>query len=449
MDAGALDEILPERRLRPDVKSEAGKSNDGGVGGVSRVARDWTNVSELLARAVVPAPNKVAERTGKDGGGKEAAPRESTAKSDPRVKAVAPGAVLLVGCGGNVEYFEAFGCRSLVPEQTPLGKGMVFDVASLTKVLVTTTLAMQLMESGELAFDRRLSRIFQTFGTHGKESMTIAHLLTHTSGYPPTAPFYKSIARADTMGRSGLMTSRGAAELVYNEIFRARLDNMPGKVTRYSDIGFLLLGHAIETVTGTSLDKLAAKNVFKPLGLKATGYIDLANMRRRGLEPVVDDIVPTARCPWRGRVLCGEVHDDNAWAMGGVAAHAGVFSTAHDVHLFASEMIRCYRGRGTLVSADVIRSFWTRANIDPSSSWAYGWDMPSPHGSSSGRFFPAHSVGHLAFTGCSLWIDPEREIDVVLLTNRIHPSPENQQIREFRPAIHDAVMTALGYAGGA
>ncbi len=400
------------------------------------MTRDWSNVSELLTRAVVPYTGSAKDVSG-----------ESHQRGDARVKAVAPGAVLLVGAGGNIEFFEAAGCRSVVPEMTPLRKDMVFDVASLTKVVVTTALAMQLVENGELAFDRRLSRIFQTFGTHGKESMTIGHLLTHTSGYPPTAPFYKSIARADTMGRSGLMTSRGAAELVYNEIFRARLDNMPGKVTRYSDIGFLLLGHAIETVTGMSLDKLAVKNIFRPLGLKATGFIDLANMRRRGLEPVTDEIVPTARCPWRGRVLCGEVHDDNAWAMGGIAAHAGVFSTAMDLHLFATELIRCYHGKGKLISSMVMRQFWTRANLDPASSWAFGWDMPSAHGSSSGHYFPVNSVGHLAFTGCSLWIDPEREVSVVLLTNRIHPSPDNQQIREFRPVIHDAVMAALGYVG--
>ena len=389
------------------------------------VVRDWSKVQSALEKATVAPTAGAAE--GRD-------------------KVVSPGAVLLVGSQGVVEFFGYAGSRSVLPLVTPLEKEMVFDVASLTKVMITTTLVMQMVEAGELTLDRRLSRIFQTFGTHGKESMTIGHLLAHCSGYPPTAPFYKTIARAEHMGRAGLLSSRGAAEMVYNEIFRARLDNMPGKSTKYSDIGFLLLGHALEIISGTSIDKLATRNVIRPLELKSTGFIDLENLHRRGLEPVSEQIVPTAKCPWRGKVLCGEVHDDNAWAMGGIAAHAGLFSTAEDIHAFATEMINCYHGKGSLLRADTVRTFWAPPRIDPSSTWAYGWDTPSAQGSSAGRFFSANSVGHLAFTGCSLWIDPERELDVVLLTNRVHPTPDNQQIREFRPFIHDLVMETMGYA---
>ncbi|MFN8389762.1 MAG: serine hydrolase domain-containing protein [Bdellovibrionota bacterium] len=385
---------------------------------------DWTKVDDALRGAAASWPEK----------------------HEGRRTVVFPGAVLLVGQGGEIKYHKAFGCRSLVPELTELKSDMVFDIASLTKVLVTTTLAMQLVQEDLLSLDWRLSRIFQTFGTHGKETMTVRHLLTHMSGYTGTSPYYKSIAKADNAGRSGVMTSRSAVEMVYNEIFRSKLENMPGKVTRYSDIGFILLGNAIEVVSGQHLDKLALKQVIRPLGLESTGYIDLSTMRRRGLEPVLDSIVPTARCPWRGRILCGEVHDDNAWAMGGVAAHAGIFSTATDVHRFARELIECYHGRGSLVEKDTVRKFWTVAGDDPHSTWALGWDTPSKTGSSSGQFFSPGSVGHLGFTGCSLWIDPERELDVVLLTNRIHPSTENNAIREFRPVIHDLVMEALGYA---
>jgi CubicO group peptidase (beta-lactamase class C family) len=169
-------------------------------------------------------------------------------------------------------------------------------------------------------------------------------------------------------------------------------------------------------------------------------------MKRRGLAPVTDMIAPTAECPWRERILCGEVHDDNAWAMGGVAGHAGLFSTARDVHAFATEMIDCYHGRGGLVSQDTVRKFWTLDNSIEGSSWALGWDTPSPEHSSSGRYFSRNSVGHLGFTGCSLWIDPDRELDVVLLSNRVHPNPENNLIREFRPLIHDLVMETLGLA---
>ena len=381
---------------------------------------DWGKVDEALQKAAAPL-------------------------SDERRASVFPGASMVVSQGGEVLYRQTVGCRSLQPDRTVLKPDMVFDVASLTKVLVTVTLCMRLVEEDLLNLDWRLSRIFQTFGTHGKETMTVRHLLTHMSGYAATHPYYKYIAKADSSDRTGVMTSRSASEMIHNEIFRSKLENMPGKVTRYSDIGFMLLGHAIETITGQTLDKLAVKHVFKPLDLQSTGYIDLSSIKRKGLEPVLENIVPTARCPWRGRILCGEVHDDNAWAMGGIAPHSGIFSTADDIHKFGLEMLNCYLGRGSLVEQEIVRKFWTIAGDDPHSSWALGWDTPSAEGSSSGKYFSSASIGHLAFTGCSLWIDPERELDVILLTNRIHPTPENNAIREFRPVIHDLVMHTLGY----
>ena len=364
-----------------------------------------------------------------------------------RRRIVVPGGVLLVGQGGETVFCSAFGCRSLLPVLSPVEADTVYDVASLTKVIVTTTLVMKLVEKGLLDFNKKLSHIFQTFGTHGKERMTVRHLLTHTSGYPATAPYYRQIAKDDQGSRAGMLASRGAVEAIYHEIFRARIDNLPGKVTRYSDIGFILLGHAIEVLTNSTLDKLALKQIFGPLGLRSMGYVDLNLLRSQGLTPDTGVIAPTAECPWRGRILCGEVHDDNAWVMGGVAPHAGVFSTADDVHRFASEMIACWHGRGSLVSQELLRQFWTVDGTDPKSTWALGWDTPSRERSSSGQYFSPRAVGHLGYTGCSLWIDPEREIDVVLLTNRIHPSPENTGIREFRPLIHNLVMEALGYGG--
>jgi CubicO group peptidase (beta-lactamase class C family) len=355
-----------------------------------------------------------------------------------------PGAVLSVGLGGETVYHRAFGCRSVVPEKTRMQEDTVFDVASLTKVLVSTFLTMGLVDRGQLEVDRRLSRIFQTFNTHGKERMTIRHLLTHTSGYPATFPYFRTLVKADKGVRSGVLSSRAAIDMVYQEIFRAKLENLPGKVTKYSDVGFILLGHAIELLGGMSLDKLCARNIVKPLGLKNTGFIEHAALRRKGLEPVNEMIAPTAHCSWRGRLLSGEVHDDNAWAMGGIAAHAGVFSNASDIHLICRELIEAYHGRSQLLSKDVVRKFWTRDDIDPKSTWALGWDTPSPEASSAGRYFGPNSVGHLSYTGCSVWIDPDREIDVILLSNRIHPSIENKQIAHFRPLIHDLVMETLG-----
>lgn len=394
---------------------------------------NWSKVEEAFETAVVPFPMK-----------SDSAQYEHVSKKHFAF----PGAVLLVGQDREVLYHKAFGCRSLQPAISSMEKDTVFDIASLTKVLVTTTLMMQLVDRGQVDVDSGLSRIFQTFSTLGKERMKVRHLLAHCSGYPATLPFYKQIIKADRGERTGIMASRGALEMVYNEIFRTRLEHAPGTATMYSDLGFMLLGAAVEMLSGGAhLDRVAKRDILLPLGLQSTGYIDLSQIRRRGLEQVSDVIAPTAYCPWRNRILCGEVHDDNAWAMGGIAGHSGVFSTALDLHTFTSEMIRCWHGQGTLVSQQVVRRFWTIDGTVPASSWALGWDTPSKVGSSAGKYFSPHSVGHLGFTGCSIWVDPERNLDVILLSNRIHPRTDNNGIREFRPLIHDLVMEVLGYDG--
>jgi CubicO group peptidase (beta-lactamase class C family) len=167
-------------------------------------------------------------------------------------------------------------------------------------------------------------------------------------------------------------------------------------------------------------------------------------MRSRKLTPVTDMIAPTEHCPWRKRVLCGEVHDDNAYAMGGVAGHAGLFASATDVHALATRLRACHRGEDDFVPPELMRLFWTRAGLVPGSTWALGWDTPSPGGSSAGSGFGPEAVGHLGFTGTSLWIDLARDLHVIFLTNRVHPHRENDRIREFRPRVHDAVMEVVG-----
>lgn len=386
---------------------------------------NWDKVDAVLRDAVVPFA--------------------ANATTEPKKNERAfPGAVMLIGCGGEVIYHKAFGCRSLLPEVSEMKPDTVFDISSLTKVLVTTSLCMYLVEQDMLEIDRRLSRIFQTFNTHGKERMTVRHLLAHTSGYAAHAPFYKRIAKADDAARCGFMSTRDAAEAVYQEIFRARLDNLPGKVAKYSDLGFILLGHAIETISSMQLGRLAQREIFSPLSMGSTGYIDLAAVKRRAVEPISDAIAPTNDCPWRKRLLCGEVQDENAWAMGGIAGHAGVFSTALDLHTFATELTECYHGRGKLFNRQVLKMFWKREEEPAGTDWALGWDTPSPRGSQAGQYFPRTAVGHLGYTGCSLWIDPEREVHIVLLSNRLHPYLDNNFIKEVRPRVHDVAMEAIG-----
>lgn len=358
---------------------------------------------------------------------------------------VTPGAVLLVGQQGEIVFHEAFGCRSLKPAASPMESDTVFDIASLTKALITTTLAMRAVDAGLLTLDRKVSSLLPGFGVLGKERISVQHLLQHSSGYPAWAPLYKSIERAERSGRTGIMMSRGAWHMMLQELYEMKLENLPGKVATYSDLGFLLLGAVIESVFGgIPLDRLAIKHIVAPLSLRSLGYIDISKLKARGLEADSDRIAPTAECPWRRKILCGVVHDDNAYVLGGVAPHAGIFSDAVDVHRIAAELIACYHGHGSLVRQETVQAFWTRDETILDSTWAVGWDTPSVKDSSAGKYFSEESVGHLGFTGCSVWIDPTREIDVVLLTNRVHPSVENTRIRQFRPLIHDLVMETLG-----
>jgi serine-type D-Ala-D-Ala carboxypeptidase len=199
----------------------------------------------------------------------------------------------------------------------------------------------------------------------------------------------------------------------------------------------------VEQVAGMSLDRFCHERIYRPLGLRATGFIDSSTARTRKFEPVPEMFAATENCPSRKRILIGEVDDENAFAMGGVAGHAGLFAPAREIDRIAAELIAIYHGRSNFVPEEIVREFWTRDGAVPGSTWALGWDMPSPIHSSSGHHFPPTAIGHLGFTGTSLWIDPDRQIAILVLTNRVHPSRENQAIREFRPKIHDLIMEAI------
>ncbi len=356
---------------------------------------------------------------------------------------VFPGAVILVSQGGDVLYHEAFGSRSLVPEQAPMSVDTVFDLSSLTKALATTTLVMLLAREGKLRPEDRVTRFVANFGAHGKFGVTVRHLLAHCSGLPAWRPYYRDIARDASSGRPNHVSSRGAREFVYEQIHRERLEYPTGTQAVYSDLGFLLLGELIELVVQAPLDRVCHERIFRPLGLRSTGFVDLSRLRREKLVPVEEAIAPTEQCSWRQKLLCGEVHDDNAWAVGGVAGHAGLFSTAADVDTLVSWLRACACGSDDTLPAELVQRFWTRDATVPDSTWALGWDTPAPAASSAGSRVSSRAVGHLGFTGTSIWIDLERDAHVILLTNRVHPDRHDERIREVRPRIHDAVWEAL------
>jgi CubicO group peptidase (beta-lactamase class C family) len=370
--------------------------------------------------------------------------RVEAAMQEAVAERVFPGAVLLVNKEGQVVYHRAFGQRSLEPEVTPLHEDTIFDLSSLTKPLATTTAFLLLVQERKLRIDDRVTRLFHNFGVYGKTHITFRHLLAHTSGLPGWRPYYKEILKVERGGRVNFLCSHGAKQHVYELIHREKPESVPGKAAVYSDLGFMLLGAAIEEVSGLSLDRFCHERIFKPLGLRSSSFIDLSLVRTRRLVPVTEMIAPTERCEWRKKVLCGEVHDDNAYAMGGVAGHAGLFASAADVNGLVSKLRDAYLGKSSFLPQSLMREAFRRDDATPQSTRALGWDTPSPAGSAAGTRFSRNSVGHLGFTGTSVWLDLDRAVHVILLSNRVHPSRSNEKIKEFRPLIHDLVMEAIG-----
>lgn len=356
---------------------------------------------------------------------------------------VFPGASLLVGAGDEVLYEQVFGFRSVVPDKTPLAPQTIYDLASLTKPLATTMAIMLLVRERKIRLDDQVTRFVPMFGVFGKSATTFRQLLNHTSGLPAHKPYFEMIAKNEKAGRINFVASQAAKNWVLGEIHREKAVTAPGAQVLYSDLGFMLLAETIEIISGLPLDRFCQERIFKPLALRSIAFVDLSQLRTRRLKPVVEMIAPTENCPWRKKILCGEVHDDNAYAMGGVAGHAGLFASARDIHALLARLGRCLRGQDDFLPAAILEEFLSRDMSVANSTYALGWDTPSPSGSSSGSYFSPRSVGHLGFTGTSVWWDLQKNCHVILLTNRVHPTRKNEKIREFRPLIHDLIMKAL------
>lgn len=327
-----------------------------------------------------------------------------------------PGGVLAVGNQTGLIHLHPFGRLTYAPDAPPVKPGTLYDLASLTKVIATTTMAMILVEEKRLDLDRPVHDFLPAFQGPGKEEVTVRHLLTHSSGLAATAPLFQEVR-----GKSAYVERIAAMDLTYP----------PGSKSVYSDLGVILLGEILEKTARRPLDVFVQERVFLPLGMKHTGF--------RPPRLLWPRIAPTEHDPWRGRMIQGEVHDENAFAMGGVAPHAGLFSTAGDLARFAGMLLN---GGGRIVSSETLEVFTKKADV-PDSDRALGWDTKSAEGSSAGTLFSPNSFGHTGFTGTSIWIDPERRIFLILLTNRVYPTRENDLIREVRPAVADAVVRAL------
>ena len=333
-----------------------------------------------------------------------------------------PGGVIAVGKDDALVHVKAFGRQTYEASAAAVAPDTIYDLASLTKVIVTTTMAMILVDEGKLDITKPVSAFLPKFRGEWKDRVTVFQLLTHSAGFEAVAPLYKELK-----GKDAYLERIESMDLVYE----------PGTKSLYSDLGEVLLGEILERVAGEPLDAFARRRIFEPLGMKETGYRPAAALFPR--------IAPTENDPWRGRLLRGEVHDENAFALGGVAAHAGLFGTAPDLARFAQMLLNggVYDNH-RIVSRETVERFTRRAGV-PDSSRALGWDTPSP-GSSAGTRFSPRSFGHTGFTGTSLWIDPERKLFLILLTNRVHPTRANDAVpKVVRAAVADAVVRALAH----
>jgi CubicO group peptidase (beta-lactamase class C family) len=324
-----------------------------------------------------------------------------------------PAAVVEVGRHAGPTWAEAFGQLEYGPGAPRCNLETIFDLASLTKVIATASIAMRAVEDVRVTLDTRVCDVIPAWSGADRRAVTMRHLLDHSSGLPAQDPLWKRL--------------KSPAD-VEAAICHLPLERAPGTAAVYSDVGFILLGRLLERALGAGLDEL-----FEPVRTLLGGRMSFVPHASRH-----DEIAPTEFDPWRNRLLRGEVHDENAALLGGVAAHAGLFGTAGDVGAFARLVLETFRQPTMLGRPETMRTFAARSQV-PGSSRALAWDTMLPTSSCGTRLTPG-AIGHTGFTGTSLWIDPELDLYVVLLSNRVHPTRTNNRWQPLRPRIHDAVV---------
>jgi CubicO group peptidase (beta-lactamase class C family) len=331
-----------------------------------------------------------------------------------------PGAVAVVGHRGTIVFRAAVG-RYGEDDPRPVADSTVYDLASLTKVVGLTTATLLLVADGAVALDEPVQRRVPEFAGDGIARVTVRHLLLHDSGLPAWRPLYQE------------GEDRAAALAL---VHATPLEAEPGARYVYSDLGAIVLTEVVERAAGAPIDSLVARRVTGPLAMTRTRY--------RPPAAWLPFIAPTERDPWRGRIVRGEVHDENAARLGGVSGHAGLFAPADDLVRFAQWLLDAWHGRPVTpaVPAELVRQFTARQDEPPGSSRAFGWDTPS-EGNSAGHCLGPRAFGHTGFTGTSIWLDPDLDLFIILLSNRVHPTRENAAIRRVRPAVADLAVRAV------
>lgn len=332
-----------------------------------------------------------------------------------------PGAVAVIARFGKVAAHRALGWAAVEPERRPMSPNTLFDLASLTKVMATLPAVLRLVEQGAFRLDDPLSLFFPDFRDEGREEIRIRHLLTHTAGFPPGSPVLREPA--------------GSREERIGRIASIPLEERPGSRVVYTDLGFILLGELVAKVSGQPLDRFVREQIHQPLGLTHAGYLPSGEAARNAAATEYRDYL--------GRHQCGEVHDENATALGGIAGHAGLFATAPEVAAYGQLWLD--GGAGVLAPATVAAATRDQTiGVPGQDHRGLGWIVVQPDSAymSCGDLFAPGSFGHTGFTGTSLWVDPSRQLVVALLTNRVHFGRTDHILR-LRPRFHNAVAAAL------
>lgn len=343
-------------------------------------------------------------------------------------KGVFPGAVLSIVTGEQILYQQAAGKAQLEPEERSIALETVFDLASLTKVLATTSAIMKLIESGKINLHDSIEKYFPEIG-QDKENINIYNLLTHTSGYQATVNLWEK-------------------KLNYKEKIEYILD-IPleygiGETINYSDPNFILLGEVVQRVTGKTLQEYTRENIFLPLKMGNTGFNPLDNLEKVNKK----DFAATEYCDRRERMVVGEVHDKNAYYLGGISGHAGLFSDINDLSKFVMMLLNNGIFNGTRIfSSLTVKTMIKNWTSELDKNRALGWELANNLGASGGIFLSKRAFGHTGFTGTSIWIDPEYNLGIILLSNRVHPSRKNRKIISFRPRFHNFVLAKLDCTG--
>lgn len=337
------------------------------------------------------------------------------------------GGALLAASGGSVAFNKSFGTTDNTAG-IPVNKETVFDLASLTKPLATAPAVMMLIHEKKLSFETKVADLFPMFSDGGKGDISVLNLLCHNSGLPAHRPYYEELRTIPWGKRDALLRKMAFSE---------KLINAPGEKVVYSDIGFMILSWVVEKLSGLRFDKYVKQYIYQPLTIT-----DLFFNRIPFHKKEIREYAATENCPWRKGVLSGEVHDDNAWAAGGICGHAGLFGTISAVYHLLNEYMAVVSDGSAERYFDpvILKQFLTQYG---NTGRTPGFDMPSKNGSSSGVFFSENTVGHLGFTGTSFWMDLQEQIIIILLTNRVHPTRGNTLIQKFRPEIHNCVMQIL------